>query len=53
MTFHFPQKIRLTSWVVLFALILGMMAPMVINAKDIQDTPEPSAAETSIDNLNR
>ncbi|HHX8308912.1 TPA: mechanosensitive ion channel domain-containing protein [Vibrio diabolicus] len=26
---------------------------MVINAKDIQDTPEPSAAETSIDNLNR
>ncbi|HHF3122112.1 TPA: mechanosensitive ion channel domain-containing protein [Vibrio diabolicus] len=53
MTFHFPQKIRLTSWVVLFALILGMIAPMVINAKDIQDTPEPSAAETSIDNLNR
>ncbi|HHF3023930.1 TPA: mechanosensitive ion channel domain-containing protein [Vibrio diabolicus] len=53
MTFHFPQKIRLTSWVVLFALILGTMAPMVINAKDIQDTPEPSAAETSIDNLNR
>ncbi|MFH4490181.1 mechanosensitive ion channel domain-containing protein [Vibrio diabolicus] len=53
MTFHFPQKIRLTSWVVLFTLILGMMAPMVINAKDIQDTPEPSAAETSIDNLNR
>ncbi|AVH28325.1 mechanosensitive ion channel protein MscS [Vibrio diabolicus] len=53
MTFHFPQKIRLTSWVALFALILGMMAPMVINAKDIQDTPEPSAAETSIDNLNR
>ncbi|KLE22925.1 mechanosensitive ion channel [Vibrio diabolicus] len=53
MTFHFPQKIRLTSWVVLFALIFGMMAPMVINAKDIQDTPEPSAAETSIDNLNR
>nr|WP_203343223.1 mechanosensitive ion channel family protein [Vibrio diabolicus] len=53
MTFHFPQKIRLTSRVVLFALILGMMAPMVINAKDIQDTPEPSAAETSIDNLNR
>ncbi|GAJ77725.1 small-conductance mechanosensitive channel [Vibrio sp. JCM 18905] len=43
MTFHFPpQKIRLTSWVALFALILGMMAPpMVINAKDIQDTPEP------------
>lgn len=53
MTFHFPQKIRRTSWVALFALILGMMAPMVINAKDIQDTPEPSAAETSIDNLNR
>ncbi|HHF2903297.1 TPA: mechanosensitive ion channel domain-containing protein [Vibrio diabolicus] len=53
MTFHFPQKICLTSWVALFTLILGMMAPMVINAKDIQDTPEPSAAETSIDNLNR
>ncbi|MCS0447139.1 mechanosensitive ion channel [Vibrio diabolicus] len=53
MTFHFPQKIRLTFWVALFTLILGMMAPMVINAKDIQDTPEPSAAETSIDNLNR
>ncbi|EGQ8471097.1 mechanosensitive ion channel domain-containing protein [Vibrio alginolyticus] len=53
MTFHFPQKLRLTSWVTLFALAVIMFSPMAVHATATDDIQEPSAAEISIDNLNR
>ncbi|ELE6598806.1 mechanosensitive ion channel [Vibrio alginolyticus] len=53
MTFHFPQKLRLTSWVTLFALAVIMSSPMAVHATATDDIQEPSAAEISIDNLNR
>lgn len=53
MTFHFPQKLRLTSWVTLFALAVIMFSPMAVYATATDDIQEPSAAEISIDNLNR
>ncbi|MDW3122672.1 mechanosensitive ion channel [Vibrio sp. 1974] len=53
MTFHFPQKLRLTSWVTLFALAVIMLSPMAVYATATDDIQEPSAAEISIDNLNR
>ncbi|EID0033124.1 mechanosensitive ion channel [Vibrio alginolyticus] len=53
MTFHFPQKVRLTSWVTLFALAVIMFSPMAVHATATDDIQEPSAAEISIDNLNR
>ncbi|ELA6587804.1 TPA: mechanosensitive ion channel [Vibrio alginolyticus] len=53
MTFHFPQKLRLTSWVTLFALAVIMFSPMAVHATANDDIQEPSAAEISIDNLNR
>ncbi|NMT03725.1 hypothetical protein HKB22_02090, partial [Vibrio parahaemolyticus] len=52
MTFHFPQKLRLTSWVTLFALAVIMFSPMAVHATATDDIQEPSAAEISIDNLN-
>ncbi|MCR9384605.1 mechanosensitive ion channel domain-containing protein [Vibrio alginolyticus] len=53
MTFHFSQKLRLTSWVTLFALAVIMFSPMAVHATATDDIQEPSAAEISIDNLNR
>ncbi|ELA7317885.1 mechanosensitive ion channel [Vibrio alginolyticus] len=53
MTFHFPQKLRLTSWVTLFALAVIMFSPMAVHATATDDIQESSAAEISIDNLNR
>ncbi|MCS0223437.1 mechanosensitive ion channel [Vibrio alginolyticus] len=53
MTFHFPQKLRLTSWVTLFALAVILFSPMAVHATATDDIQEPSAAEISIDNLNR
>ncbi|BCG12339.1 mechanosensitive ion channel [Vibrio sp. Vb5031] len=53
MTFHFPQKLRLTSWVTLFALAVIMFSPMAVHATATDDIQEPSAAKISIDNLNR
>ncbi|MCG6308102.1 mechanosensitive ion channel [Vibrio alginolyticus] len=53
MTFHFPQKLRLTSWVTLFALAVIMFSPMAVHATATDDIQEPSAAEISIENLNR
>ncbi|EGQ7648109.1 TPA: mechanosensitive ion channel domain-containing protein [Vibrio alginolyticus] len=53
MTFHFPQKLRLTSWVTLFALAVIMFSPMAVHATATDDIQEPSAAEISIDNLNQ
>ncbi len=53
MTFHFPQKLRQTSWVTLFALAVIMFSPMAVHATATDDIQEPSAAEISIDNLNR
>ncbi len=53
MTFHFPQKLHLTSWVTLFALAVIMFSPMAVHATATDDIQEPSAAEISIDNLNR
>ncbi|EOX4918747.1 mechanosensitive ion channel family protein [Vibrio alginolyticus] len=53
MTFHFPQKLRLTPWVTLFALAVIMFSPMAVHATATDDIQEPSAAEISIDNLNR
>ncbi|EGR0266997.1 mechanosensitive ion channel [Vibrio sp. 2026] len=53
MTFHFPQKLRLTSWVTLFALAVIMFSPIAVHATATDDIQEPSAAEISIDNLNR
>ncbi|HHF2967811.1 TPA: mechanosensitive ion channel domain-containing protein [Vibrio alginolyticus] len=53
MTFHFPQKLRLTSWVTLFALAVIMFSPMAVHATATDDIQEPSAAEISIDNVNR
>ncbi|HHF3248000.1 TPA: mechanosensitive ion channel domain-containing protein [Vibrio alginolyticus] len=53
MTFHFPQKLRLTSWVTLFALAVIMFSPMAVHATATDDIQEPPAAEISIDNLNR
>ncbi|ELA6770389.1 mechanosensitive ion channel [Vibrio alginolyticus] len=53
MTFHFPQKLRLTSWVTLFALAVIMFSPMAVHATATDDIQEPSAAGISIDNLNR